>query len=218
MTDGQMDAQHETQVDGRTARASKKRENRRREILSAARRVFGEQGYHRTSISDLIHAAGIARGTFYLYFESKSAVFVELLDELLGELRASIVGVDTTESAAPVELQLVTTIQRLLGKVTENRLLTTIIIREAVGLDEEVDQRLRAFYNELHDYIRRALEEGRRMGLIREVNTEVSAFCILGTIKQLMEELVVHEAAEALDVNSIAMGVLDFNLRGVIKR
>ena len=207
-----------TQTDGRSARASQKREHRRREILQAARRVFGERGYHRTHVSDLIEAAGIARGTFYLYFESKDAVFHELLDELLGELRASIVGVDTEDGAAPVQTQLVETVRKLLGKVVDNRLLTTIIVREAVGLDEEVDRRLQSFYSELLDYIRRALEKGKRMGIVRDVDTNVAAFCVLGTIKQLMEQLVLNEDSEFGSVEEVATNVLDFNLRGVLRR
>ncbi len=41
--------------------------------------MFAAKGYHGTRISDIIDAAGIARGTFYLYFESKSAIFLELI-------------------------------------------------------------------------------------------------------------------------------------------
>ncbi len=204
--------------DGRSARATRQRQNRRREILDAARRVFGERGYHRTHVSDLIEAAGIARGTFYLYFESKGSVFLELLDELLDELRTSIVGVDTKGEAPPVEYQLVGTVQRLLGKVIDNRFLTTIIVREAVGVDEEVDRRLGAFYRELHDNIRRSLEEGKRMGFLRDIDTEIAAFCVLGTIKQLMEQLVSGDVSpEPVDVDHLAFAVLDFNLRGVLK-
>lgn len=207
-----------TTADGRTERASRQRRNRRREILAAARQVFGERGYHRTHVADLIEAAGIARGTFYLYFESKGAVFIELLDELLDELRKSIIGVDTDEGAAPVEMQLIGTIQRLLGKIVDNKLLTTIIVREAVGLDEEVDGRLAAFYNELLDYIQRSLDEGKRMGFLREMDTSVAAFCILGTIKQLMEQLVMNDESVApTDVDRMAISVLDFNLRGILK-
>ncbi|MEM6956976.1 MAG: helix-turn-helix domain-containing protein, partial [Myxococcota bacterium] len=161
-------------ADGRSTRASQKRRSRRRAILQAARRVFGERGYHRTHVADLIEAAGIARGTFYLYFESKGAVFVELLDEVLDERRESIVGVDTRDGAPGVETQLVGTVQRLLRKVIENRLLTAIIVREAVGLDEEVDRRLGAFYGELLDYIQRALDEGKRMGFVRDLDTSVA--------------------------------------------
>lgn len=185
--------------------------------MGAARRVFGERGYHRTHIADIIESAGIARGTFYLYFESKGAIFVELLDELLDELRESIVGVETSADAPPVEQQLVGTVRRLLGKVVDNRLLTTIIIREAVGLDEDVDERLNAFYRDLLDYIRRSLDEGQRMGILRAMDTQVAAFCVLGTIKQLMELLVMDDEVTPVDVDRLALAVLDFNLRGLLK-
>ena len=62
-------------IDGRVARAEKARVERRAALLSTARQVFAQHGYHSTSIDDLIDAAGVARGTFYLYFESKRAIF-----------------------------------------------------------------------------------------------------------------------------------------------
>ncbi|MEM9490681.1 MAG: helix-turn-helix domain-containing protein, partial [Myxococcota bacterium] len=57
------------------------RQQRRRQILSVAKRVFAENGYHSASISQIIARANIARGTFYLYFSSKQAVFDSILDE-----------------------------------------------------------------------------------------------------------------------------------------
>ena len=50
-------------------------DTRRAQLLDASRQVFAERGYHRASVSDIITAAGVARGTFYNYFESKRAVF-----------------------------------------------------------------------------------------------------------------------------------------------
>ena len=93
----------EPAIDGRSKRARSQRKNRRGAILKAARPVFVEKGYHQTHISDIIEAAGIARGTFYLYFDSKAAIFAELLDLSLDELRSSIVGVDQGEDAPPME-------------------------------------------------------------------------------------------------------------------
>ena len=214
-----MGAAEETgRSDRRSERATQKRANRRREILHAARRVFAEKGYHQTHVADVIAAAGIARGTFYLYFESKAAIFVELLDGLLDELRAAIVGVETEEGAPPVEMQLVGSVQRILRTVVENRALTRIIVREAVGIDAEVDARLKAFYDELLDYIRTTLENGKRIGFVRDIDTEIAALCVLGTIKQFMEQLVMSEDDHlADDVNRAAMTVLDFNLRGLLK-
>ncbi|MCB9601034.1 MAG: helix-turn-helix transcriptional regulator [Sandaracinus sp.] len=184
-----------------------------------ARSVFAEKGYHHTHVADIIEAAGIARGTFYLYFESKSAIFLELLEQLLSELRSSIVGVDTSDTAPPVQVQLVDRIRRILHLVVENRALTTILVREAVGLDAEVDAKMREFYQSLHFYLRDALENGKTMGILRDLDTEVAAFCVLGTIKQLMEQLVMSEDGKlAEDVDRVALGVLDFNLRGLIGR
>lgn len=203
-------------VDGRTRRASEQRESRRAAILRSALGVFGRSGYHQTHVADIIKAAGIARGTFYLYFEGKSAIFLELLEQMLEQLRESIVGVDTHEGAPPVELQLIGTVRRLMDTVVQNRLLATIIIREAVGLDEEVDQRLKLFYDDLLDYIRDALREGQRLGYIRMLDEDVAAICILGTIKQFMEMLVMKGDEASVDVDRMALSVLDFNLRGVL--
>ena len=71
-------------------RAATARAERRAQILAAAKEVFAEAGYHEASINAIIERAGIARGTFYLYFTSKAAVFDALLDEAMGALRKRI--------------------------------------------------------------------------------------------------------------------------------
>ena len=55
----------------RIDRAARLREDRRAQILQKAKEVFAERGYHNASISEIILRAGIARGTFYLYFRTK---------------------------------------------------------------------------------------------------------------------------------------------------
>jgi AcrR family transcriptional regulator len=47
------------------------RKVRRAELVSAAARVFAQRGVANTAVSDIVKAAGVAQGTFYLYFESK---------------------------------------------------------------------------------------------------------------------------------------------------
>lgn len=203
-------------TDGRQKRAAGRRESRRSAILRGAREVFGRNGYHNTHVSDILEASGIARGTFYLYFDSKSAIFLELLDDLLAELRSAIVGVDTQQGTPPIHLQLQGTVRRLLGTVLENRSLATILLREAVGLDVEADTRLRAFYGELLKYIKDALIEGQRIGIVRDLDTDLASMCILGTIKQFIEQFVMMPEGAPIDVDKTALEVLDFNLRGVL--
>jgi AcrR family transcriptional regulator len=64
-------------------RVTKAPEERRQDILDAAVRVFAEKGIPRTTVSDIAGAAGVAKGTFYLYFNSK--------EELLGALKERFV-------------------------------------------------------------------------------------------------------------------------------
>jgi TetR/AcrR family fatty acid metabolism transcriptional regulator len=69
----------------RTDRAVRARDKRRKQLLNAATRVFARKGYWSASIADIIQAAGVARGTFYLYFRSKRDVFLAIADNYRDE-------------------------------------------------------------------------------------------------------------------------------------
>ena len=56
--------------------------NRRLELLKIARQVFAEKGYESTTISEIVSRAGVAQGTFYLYFPSKVALVIALEEEM----------------------------------------------------------------------------------------------------------------------------------------
>jgi AcrR family transcriptional regulator len=55
---------------------------RRKQILDAATQVFAEKGFHRATIKDIAHVAGIADGTIYTYFTSKTEVLLGILHRL----------------------------------------------------------------------------------------------------------------------------------------
>ncbi len=55
---------------------------RRNQILDAATTVFAEKGYHRATIKDIARQAGIADGTIYTYFASKTEVLLAILHRL----------------------------------------------------------------------------------------------------------------------------------------
>jgi len=58
----------------------KKGEKRKQELLQIAYRMFISHGYENTSVDEIIEEAGIAKGTFYYYFETKE----QLLEEVIG--------------------------------------------------------------------------------------------------------------------------------------
>lgn len=51
-----------------------KKENKRKDLLNAAFELFTTKGFHDTSIADIVGQAGIAKGTFYLYFKDKTDI------------------------------------------------------------------------------------------------------------------------------------------------
>jgi AcrR family transcriptional regulator len=62
----------------------------RTRLLDAAEAVFGELGYERASITLITQHAGVAQGTFYKYFPSKHAIFVELVRDFGSRMRHAL--------------------------------------------------------------------------------------------------------------------------------
>ena len=62
----------------------------RRSLVKAAEEVFGESSYERASVSEITRRAGVAQGTFYVYFPDKKSVFIELVHHLNEILRRTI--------------------------------------------------------------------------------------------------------------------------------
>lgn len=205
-------------TDGRVARAERIRAERRRQVLDCARRVFADKGYHATSIDDIISSARIARGTFYLYFQSKRAIFEELLDSFLVVLQKAIIGVRVGEGATPPLEQMYDNVSRLIARLEENREMTRILIREAVGLDPDFDRKLGDFYGKLHAMIKDGLVLGIAMGLVRQCDADIVARCVLGSIREVASHTIV-EAADAASADPawrdhLAREIMNYNLWG----
>ena len=75
------------------------REARRAELVSAAATVFAQRGVANTAVSDIVKAAGVAQGTFYLYFDSKDAavlaVVERIADAIIEKTAARVAGEST---------------------------------------------------------------------------------------------------------------------------
>ncbi len=160
------------------------KEERKRQLLDAALKCFGTRGYHQTQVSDIIKEAEVARGTFYLYFESKREIFKALMEELFEKVTSQIQALPR-DAVEKIPSQLLGNITRVTELLFNQPLLTRLLFNEAVGLDEEQDTQLRNFYNQILDYIHRGLKQGQEMGFVREGNVQVMALCLLGSLKEI---------------------------------
>lgn len=201
-------------VDGRVSRAQRLREERRAQVLRTARNLFSEHGYHKTSINDIIVAADIARGTFYLYFESKRAIFAELLDSYFATLVQAVKRIDVSPGAAAPLEQMLANVRRILEVVAAERAMARILLREAGGVDEEFDGRMAEFYGRVAQLIERGLELGMTMGLVRPCDARLVAWCVMGSVKEVVDRVVLTDRAPP-DIEHVSRELVAFNLRGL---
>lgn len=69
-------------------RVTKSPDVRRQELMDAAIGVFKDKGIGRTTVSDITRVAGVAKGTFYLYFDSKEQLLGALKERFVDEILA----------------------------------------------------------------------------------------------------------------------------------
>jgi AcrR family transcriptional regulator len=199
-------------------RAQIKREERRAEVLAAARHVFSTHGYHASSIAHIIDAAGIARGTFYLYFVSKRAIFDELLEDFFALMTREVRVVDVAPGAPPPREQLTSIVRHVLATLMTNADLTRILLRETGGPGDDFDHKRGAFFERLLSLIQHALETGIVLGLCRPGDLRLRAYMTLGTVKEVVDGLLVRaERRELVDVDVATQELLDFNLNGLLR-
>ena len=82
----------------------KKGERRKQELLQIAYRMFISRGYENTSVDDIIGEAGIAKGTYYYYFETKEQTLEEVIGMMIG--REAEAAERILKSEVPVPLKI----------------------------------------------------------------------------------------------------------------
>jgi AcrR family transcriptional regulator len=166
---------------------------RRQQILNHARDVFAKRGYYAAKIDDIVAAAGIARGTFYLYFEDKRAIFEEIVDRVFTRLGMTILRVDPADRGRSVGAQIKENIRRIVALLLEDRPTTKIMLSDAVGVDAAFDRKLLSFYDEVTTLLEQALRDGQALGVVATGDAKIYAFLTLGALKELLFQVVLRE-------------------------
>jgi AcrR family transcriptional regulator len=161
-----------TGVDGRALRERGART--RQKLLDAAESVFADVGYHDASIVKITEAAGVAQGTFYLYFESKKQVFDELVRDLNRRVRHAMKDA-SSEGETRLEAE-VLGFAAYFRFTAEHKALYRII-RQAEFVSPEM---LRYHYERLSEGYVEALREARDSGEIGEIDPKVTAWALMG--------------------------------------
>lgn len=150
---------------------------KRARILQAAAEVFAERGYHATRITEIARKAGVADGTIYLYFPSKDALLVALVDDAIGRFFDVLDGELGGLHSASEKLSRIVALQ--LGMLESHRALAEVF---TVNL-RETRRSLRALvvpkFQIYLDRIADVVAEGQRRG---EFRTDLPPMLVARTI------------------------------------
>ena len=146
----------------------------RASLLRAAEAVIGETGFAAASIADITRRAGIAQGTFYIYFQSKDEVFRELVMEM-GKLTRAFL----TEAVADAPDRLTAErrgLRAFLAFVAQRPALYNIVMEARIVAADAY----RAYYTTFARGYAQNLALAVREGEIRPGDAEVRAWALMG--------------------------------------
>jgi AcrR family transcriptional regulator len=205
-------------VDGRVARALRLRQERSTQLLAVARRLFAKRRYHQTSIQDILDEAGVARGTLYLHFDGKRAMFDALVDSFLTSIRSVVTLVDVSPDAPPPLQQIEENLLRVMAVLSENRDMTSIVLLMVEGIDSEADSKMADFYDRLRGLLQGALVKGCAMGLFGPIDPEIVAQAALGGLKEVALQWIVRRDSDEATLRRVCREILSYSLSGMLAR
>lgn len=186
-------------------------------LLAAATDVFAAKGYIATRVSDIVRAAGVAQGTFYLYFASKQAIFEHLIDSFFSRLLADTLETyGSGEVSGPEEVIARARVvwRTVLQRCRQERALVTLALRETGAAGPEVLARLQANYQRVIDGEAAAIAAGVAQGLFRPVHPRLAAWAIVGMLERAVHYAVLVE--EQADVDQLAEDLVRLELGGLL--
>jgi AcrR family transcriptional regulator len=189
---------------------------RRQQLLDAATWVFARKGYRRAGISDIIARAGVARGTFYLYFQSKEQVFLSIVEDFHKNISNALTTISDTP-AGPVldpEAMLRASFRRWLGFFAANRDATTVILKEASSIDPRFERGFTDLRRSAVDYFAARYRRFQELGFVRpSIRPVLMAHLLIGMFDELLNAFVLTDPRADLD--ALAAQLADFEWNGI---
>jgi AcrR family transcriptional regulator len=188
-------------------------EEKRRQLLDAAVRVFARKGFHASRVGDIAAEAGVAHGLLYHYFESKDQVLEAVFHENWSVLLARIASVEETDEPAVDQLRHIAAI--VLRTWLHLPDVVRVVVRE-FGRSPELSARIGELAQPI-DAIRRVIERGIARGEFRtDIDPRVAATVVYGSIDELLTGWVLGRLpAEEEDVAAAERTLLEVSLQGL---
>jgi AcrR family transcriptional regulator len=154
-------------------RVLKSPEDRRQEILDAAVEVFSERGVSKATVADIAEAAGVAKGTVYLYFSSKEELLGALRDRFVDELLGHVADLLGQAGQGDFWELVDTTIESMADFMFQNKDLMLVFVEE--GLSSDAAKVFPNVGSRIDSMFAAAIQQGIEQGACRVADPELMA-------------------------------------------
>ena len=181
-------------------------EEKRKTILRVARDLFSRRPFHEVRLDDIAAAAKVGKGTLYIYFASKDAIYLDLVIETYDELLTDLRAIAETENACGwAEIE---DIVRRVTRWTLRHPAVSDIVR--AGMHPSGADAMRQRRRALAELIERVLRRATDSGAIVDPTPEVTAQFI-----PAMARSVVTHGRKSLKADELSTRILDVLARGI---
>lgn len=158
--------------------------NRRREVIDAAARVFDRKGYDATSTQDIADEVGILKGSLYYYIESKEELLFTIIKEAYDAALAAVAELEKREGGA---LEMVSAlVHKHVEVFTSTRVQTSVFFRDFRSLSPERQKVIKEAGEVYSSFLRGQILRGQREGVIRsDLNPRLCAIGIIGMLNAM---------------------------------
>ena len=163
----------------------------------------------------MFRQAGIARSTFYQYFDSKLHLFQSIFDSFLQDLHDAIQPISLSAGAPAPLVQIQDNLTRVLDLVLSDRDLSHIFLNHTGALDQKVAGRVSEFYAQAAGMIQRSLNLGISMNLVRPCDTRLTSYSIIGAVKEVVFQLTTSQKPRP-GTEVLVGQLLEFAMDGVL--
>jgi len=201
----------------RPSRRQRERQRHRDEIVDAAMKLFSEKGFHNVSMQEIAVAAEFATGTIYNFFDSKEALYREIMDEVADNVLSLVTPI--LEGNADEKEKLAGFIRASTRVFRENSAAIRLFLRANQGPLAHIgtahfSETALQVHETLQTMLRQVYASGVHKGLFRPLDPQVLALTLDAALR-----VIVFSAAEGADESALERRVADIEglfFRGIL--
>lgn len=181
--------------------------DKKQKIIEATIEQFASKGVENTKISDIVKAAGIAQGTFYLYFPSKFSVMPEIAKYAVEEIMKGIhSGIDLSNDFD----QKIEDVIRTVFEITESKKEIFAMLYAGLAQSEHLKQ-WESIYSPFYDWMCAFLQQMLDKGEIRKnINCARTSRILIGLIESTAEQLYLFDSPSSDEIEAQYKELVDF--------